>query len=144
MLYNLIKHKVYIGETGDFSSRKAQHFANLKVGTHPNKGLQKDFDNGDEILFVVLEDMGISPDANKLIRQEKLYIAAFLDKYVKLYNKETAKSIKERLYFDIVAPQIYDAQNSLKKRFGSPVASWCYCGLKTIKQKLGERDNATK
>lgn len=136
MLYNISNHRVYIGETHNFRERAQQHSCNLKGNKHSNKELQQDYNSGNEFVFVVLEDMGkLCSDKDLTIREEQ-YIAAFLDKYVKLYNHETRESIREKLYFDIVTPSVWDIQKELAKLFHSPIPSLRNCRADTIKSKL--------
>ena len=40
---NLYNNKSYIGQTGDFATRKKQHFAALQAHHHHNQPMQADF-----------------------------------------------------------------------------------------------------
>ena len=94
MLYNLNKHRGYIGKTLKFHSRAEQHKNNLLCNTHSNKEMQKDFNNGDEFCFVILEDMGMACKREEMLLREKQYIYTFQDKHMNVYNLETMKRLE--------------------------------------------------
>ena len=135
MLYNLTKHKAYIGKTMNFHSRAVQHKNHLLCNTHPSKSMQSDFNNGDEFCFVILEDMGIC-DKEDVLKREKQYIFAFRDKYIKIYNHETIEQLKHGLFFDMVCPTIDRIRSDFQKNFGCPMASLERCSTNTLKEKF--------
>lgn len=53
-LKNTRNGKVYIGKTTNFFMRMTQHRVQLQNGSHPNKEMQADFDNGDDFLVICL------------------------------------------------------------------------------------------
>lgn len=72
---NTVNNKVYIGSTINVASRKKNHFYRLRKGIHPNKNLQKDWNNYDEKCFVfeILEDLG-KAKKDKLIACEQKHL----------------------------------------------------------------------
>ena len=136
MLYNLNRHKVYIGETQNFRSRAAHHKQRLSTNAHPNKKMQIDFNNGDEFVFVILEDMGESCEKEMLLLKEKMYIFAFRDKYIKVYNNETTEQLRGNLFYYLVTPLIEKIQSDFRMNFGCQMASLERCKSNTLKEKF--------
>lgn len=140
MLYNINNHKVYIGETHNFRNRAINHKYNLSSNKHSNKKLQNDFNAGNDFVFVILEDMGEFCSDTDLILRETLYMYAFLWKYVKLYNHQTIKELKDKLFSCVVFPMVYKIHRNMRLLFHCEIASLCRCGTETIKNKFSRID----
>lgn len=138
MLYNLNIHKAYIGATHNFSARARNHRHLLMSDKHSNKLLQVDFNNGNEFVFVVLEDMGNNCENSLLFFREKQYIYAFREKRINHYNTETTEQLKDTLFFSMVSPTITEIQNNLQKQFACPITSLARCSDNTLKEKFSQ------
>lgn len=136
MLYNLISHRVYIGKTRNFNHRSTTHRQNLKRNTHTNKKLQEDFNNGNNFAFVILDDMGTDFTDEQIRIREKLYMYAFIDKGLKLYNNEGREQLFKGLFYDVVAPQAYQIQKTLRASLGSNLASLHCCSKSNLDWKF--------
>lgn len=77
--------EVYVGQSFNIFARRANHFKELSLGTHHNKGLQKDHDRGDTFIFEVIEKM---PEATReeLEKREIYYIEKF-NSFYQGYNQ---------------------------------------------------------
>ena len=142
MIYNLHKHKAYIGQTHNFYQRATMHRQQLNAGIHPNNELQNDFNNGCEFVFAILELISKRTDARYLLLKEKQYIFAFREKYIKTYNKETDDQIKNNLFYDMVLPEITKIHKSIHTKFGCELAHFPYCKPETIIEKCIEKGMA--
>lgn len=139
MLYNLTKHKVYIGKTQNFRSRATHHAQQLKNNAHSNKALQADFNNGCEFAFAILNDAGCSCDKEALLFREKQYIYAFREKHIKVYNQETHEQLVNELFYHMVWPAINEIHSNFHKKFGCQIATLQRCKTSTIKEKFEEK-----
>ena len=54
-IVNTVTGKSYIGSTKSFMRRKSHHYSVLATGGHTNRELQKDYNNGADLKFIVLE-----------------------------------------------------------------------------------------
>ena len=142
MLYNLNSHRVYIGKTHNFNHRSTTHKLNLKKNAHTNKDLQQDFNKGDNFAFVILEDMGADFTDEQIRIKEKLYMYAFLDNYIKLYNKESREQLYQGLFGDVVRPQVQQIKRALRQSFGSNLSSLQYCSSDTLEWKFDKNNSA--
>lgn len=143
MLLNTNNHRIYIGKTSDFHERARAHFYQLRSGTHPNKEMQADFNEGCGFIFSILENMDSDPENMSL--RENQYIFAFLYRYINLYNHETREQIGKRLFWDMVSPVSDKIHSDFQKRYKMPMASIRMCSLKTLKEKfIGNTTGETK
>lgn len=135
MIYNADKHKAYIGQTTNFKQRATMHRQQLIAGTHSNKEMQDDFNNGCKFAFAILETKENNIDSSKLLLREKQYIYAFRDKSIKTYNQETNEQIKQNLFYDMVLPEITKIYKRFHSDFGCELAQIPYCKYETIINK---------
>lgn len=93
---NLITNRWYIGQSGDYERRKAQHLSQLRAKTHINPKLQSAFDKYGEsgFEFTVLLS-GLTSD--EAMRLEVYYINHF-DSYRTGYNQTTGGENREDNY----------------------------------------------
>lgn len=133
MIYNIYKHKAYIGQTHNFRNRALSHKRNLKSGTHSNRQLQKDYNDGDNFIFSIIH---ITKSETDLRILESEYIYAFQRRYVKLYNCETKEQIENFLFYDLVLPQIKIIEENLREKFKCPLPTLEYCKPITLIEKL--------
>lgn len=87
-IYRFINNRtgeVYVGQSHNVYARRGKHYKNLSMGTHHNRGMQEDYDNGDTFTFEILEEI---PDATKeeLDEREVYYIELF-DSFYSGYNQ---------------------------------------------------------
>lgn len=139
MIYNISKHKAYIGETSNFHRRATTHNNSLLNNKHQNKDLQNDFNDGCEFSFAILEDMGKDFNREELLCKEKQYIFAFRDKYIKTYNKETDEQLRYGLFYDFVLPSIRNIQSDFYNNFGCYLPTLAICSSNTLKEKFAEK-----
>lgn len=89
ILKNITKQKYYVGESVNISQRREAHFAALQTGKHQNKELQKDYDSGDQFIFIKVWNC---PDnRNLLMTEESRLVGKLLDNGKRLYNKRPEK-----------------------------------------------------
>ena len=136
MLYNMDKHKAYIGQTTNFSKRATEHKNQLFANSHSNKELQKDVNEGDDFFFVILENMGKACKREDALLMEKKYMLAFRDRCVHLYNRETIEQLKGALFYDMVLPSVNKIQNELRWKFQCHLLSLQRCKKSTLKEKF--------
>jgi hypothetical protein len=136
MLYNVSGCKAYIGETRNFQQRARMHKYSLESHSHASKKIQEDFDKGDEFAFVLLEDMGRDCSVEELVIREKQYMLAFHNKYLELYNHESAEQIKDLLFQTLVAPLVYSVQSRLQRTLHCPLPTLERCNAETLKSKF--------
>lgn len=74
----------YIGQTNNLNRRKQEHFTELSLGSHHNKGMQTDYNNGDRFTFTVLEN--INGTRHDLHEKEKEYIRQY-NTFYRGYNQ---------------------------------------------------------
>lgn len=68
---NTIKNKVYVGQSKNVYERRAEHFVALRRGRHPNKEMQRDWnENNRGFRFDVIELTTV----DKLNEREKYWI----------------------------------------------------------------------
>lgn len=137
MIYNMTNHKAYIGQTSNFKKRAIQHSMNLYSGKHSNKELQKDYDNGCQFAFTILENT--IDNHSFLLLREKMYMYAFLRKYIKLYNHETEQDLKDSLFSDFVYPEIDNIHTLFHENFKCPISNFHQCKPETVLSKIQER-----
>ena len=123
MLFNLRLRKTYIGQTKNFQQRAMYHLSRLRHNLHSNKELQADFNNGDEFMFVILEDFGDKCEHIDLQLIELEYMYAFRRKTMKLYNHETTTQIEQLLFWRVLFPVIDGIQKRLRSGFGCQLAT---------------------
>lgn len=72
---NLRNKRVYIGSTGDFETRKAEHLGQLRTSNHCNRFLQIDFNDFKESAFVfeVIAD-GFKSRERMLLKEYELIL----------------------------------------------------------------------
>lgn len=79
-IYSL-KHKnsgkVYIGQTKNLWNRLMVHDCQLKKGTHPNKKLQKAYNQSPDIEIEILEEFDKTIESKQMLKMEDLYIKMF-------------------------------------------------------------------
>jgi hypothetical protein len=92
---------VYVGATQNFHARALQHRQQLFAGAHSNKEMQKDFDNGYEFAFAILENMGDKCEKDKVLFREKQHIYAFKKNYIKTYNHETMEQLRNMMFWEM-------------------------------------------
>lgn len=63
-------NKLYVGKAIDFERRKKRHLNHLKQNKHCNYDLQKDYNNGDNLIFGTLKEY----DNSMLYQMEKFWI----------------------------------------------------------------------
>lgn len=90
-IFSSESNKMYIGKTGNILKRKEQHKRALKLGSHSNKELQKDYNKG--YLFTMFPvAYGEKVGGGFSLRYHELnYIILFMEIGYKLYNKETKR-----------------------------------------------------
>jgi len=104
-LYNTDKKRYYIGQTSDLKRRETDHFTALKKGTHYCKKMQEDYNNGDNISFIVIT---YCPNIERLLRSEETRI---MNNYMKrglfLYNRLKPTwdfdFINQERFFELIA-----------------------------------------
>lgn len=96
-IVNERNNKVYVGQSTNIPKRWDQHKRELKSGTHHNKSLQRDYDNGDNFTYQVL---AYGYDLDDL---ERHYINKY-DSYYNGYNQTKGGS-----------GQNYDALNLIQE-----------------------------
>ena len=74
----------YIGQTNNLNRRKNEHFTDLALGSHHNRGMQTDYNNGDRFTFTVLEN--VEGTRHDLHEKEKEYIRHY-DTFYRGYNQ---------------------------------------------------------
>lgn len=72
-VFNITKEKWYVGQSTSVYVRLSEHKSKLSKHIHHNKDLQKDYDNGDIILFLPIETAPNFP-ISELDIKENLYI----------------------------------------------------------------------
>lgn len=127
MIFNFDKKKIYVGQTKNLNRRASQHLLHLKNGTHPNKDLLLDYQNGDVFYFAVLEETDNLPN-EELIIFEKIYMLYFLESNCKLYNKQKKEELREALYCDIVNPRIKEKERIFKGKYHMTIYHFLKCG----------------
>ena len=73
----------YIGQTNNFQRRKAEHFIEMSRGTHHNRGLQRDYNQGHTFNFTELVE---EPNKSRRDQLEKQYISKY-NTYYGGYNQ---------------------------------------------------------
>ena len=70
-----VNNKAYIGSSADIKKRWIEHKSRLKVGKHPNKQLQEDYNKygADNFLYSIL----INCESQYLLKYESMYILLF-------------------------------------------------------------------
>ena len=139
MILNVRSCKIYIGQTQNFRNRFQQHWNSLKNNSHKNEILQHDYDNGDEFVFAILENMKTTNTDKRLLR-EKLYVLAFYDKGIKLYNKITKDQVLEALCYDLIYRDVWHISESFYKKYRTNLASLYRCKPETLKNKFKSAD----
>ena len=135
MIYNVELNKVYIGQTNNFYQRASSHLSQLLSGTHSNNELQNDFNNGYRFAFAILEVV----EKDKLLLKEKQYIYAFRKKSIKTYNQESTEQIKNKLFYEIVCPEIDKLHRDFHNKFGCNIALLVKCKPETRINKCIEK-----
>ena len=74
----------YIGQTNNLERRKKEHFDELAMRCHHNRGMQSDYNCGDRFTFTVLEE--VNGNRRDLHEQEKFYIQLY-DTFYHGYNQ---------------------------------------------------------
>ncbi|MCU7556568.1 NUMOD3 domain-containing DNA-binding protein [Macrococcus capreoli] len=77
---NLVNDKVYFGISSQVEKRFGHHRRTLSYGTHGNKEMQKDYDDGVEFIFEIIKE-GLSEEEAAAL--EKSYISLHRDR---VYN----------------------------------------------------------
>lgn len=88
-IINRLNHKIYVGSTKEFESRKKKHLWMLKREDHHNPHLQYSWDKYGERAFKVIELMRCSKDRLKELEQK------FMD-YYESYEKEKGYNIDRK------------------------------------------------
>ncbi len=83
-IVNIRDLKVYIGSTDNIRARGKNHECTLKAGQHPNKELQKDYNDNKKLDFVLLEKTNYYD--NRRLFSEYCYMYEMLQDDFKLYN----------------------------------------------------------
>ena len=135
MLFNINNKKAYIGQTTNFKRRAIQHREQLLNNAHLNKKVQKDFNNGMEFCFVILEE--VEAIRKKELRMLELqYIFNFHFKFMKLYNQETIEQTKDLLFWEMVRKEQDRIQRNLRKTLECPVPLLKHCSIRKLKEKF--------
>lgn len=132
MIYNKSKDGAYIGQTSNLQTRAANHIRSLRKGNHPNVKLQNGYNNGDEMYFIVLLDVGMSYDKGVLLFMEKLYIWYAMCNLKEVYNRESRKQIEEHLVFIFKWPLFKAMGVEFKNKIGCYPASMKYRNKETM------------
>lgn len=127
MIYNSDTNMVYVGETSNLKKRSLHHYNCLKNGTHSNNQLLNDYKLGHCLFFSVLEEFEEPKTKEELKLLEKMYIMAFYNRGMKLYNKTTKEYTKESLYFEFIDPKVKNINYKLRNKFGMELNSIRYC-----------------
>jgi hypothetical protein len=91
MIENITKKRAYIGMSGHYETRISSHKSLLELGKHACVEMQKDYSNGDEFVFVLLENN--SEKENR--EREIFYIEKFSHTHY-LYNVSNNKLRSKR------------------------------------------------
>ena len=69
---NTINNKVFLGSSLNLEGPLNRHKFMLKIGSHPNKALQKDWDElgPDQFAFEILEEVKVKEDPNFNLKDE--------------------------------------------------------------------------
>ena len=88
LIMNTINGKVYIGQSTRYSRRWTEHKKHLRKNTHPNKHLQRDYDEHgkDAFVFEVIEELPPDTSSELLLEKEREQIIEHLKRDVILYN----------------------------------------------------------
>lgn len=113
-LINTDKNKIYIGESNNIRSRAKAHINLLKAGKHINKGLQQDYNNGENFDFVVLQVIPGAFNSEKRLCIEDYYIECCRIQKIELYNNND-KNTKESFF--ILASRNDNTLNDIIKKY---------------------------
>lgn len=95
MIKNVVNGKCYVGMSGQYKERIAQHFMALNNGNHINEEFQRDYEANNRVGFVfgIIEE---KLDHSQAKIKERACIEDRIKSYNKLYNRNRTT---EKNYF---------------------------------------------
>ena len=89
---NTANGKVYVGQSGEYIRRLADHKKRLRRRVHENKLLQEDYlKSGTAFEYKIVKELPGDTDLETLLREESLEIQNHLNQGIELYNKVILK-----------------------------------------------------